>query len=284
MKKSTPSLLAALLATTLLASCATTPALSVPAAAAPTNAPATAGSVASTAQPITLTLAAAASLEDSFTHALIPTFTEKYPHITVTGSYASSGSLQTQIEEGLAADIFMSAAEKQMNALVAQGLMLKESVVPLLENEIVLIVPTGTPLGIASFNNITKAGSIALGDPESVPAGQYAKEALEALGLWEGLQPSLTLGTDVSQVLNWVAEGSAEAGIVYATDAAQLPDKVTVAAKAPKGSLQAPILYPVATSVLPQTPKYEAAMLFLAFLQSPEAMAVFTEKGFTPVA
>ncbi len=248
--------------------------------AACTSAPAPAPSPASGEQH--LTLAAAASLEDAFTNELIPLFESQNPGITITGTYASSGKLQTQIEEGLAADIFMSAAQKQMDALVEQGLMNKDSVVPLLENELVLIVPADSDLPIASLADLPNAATIALGDPESVPAGQYAKEILDAMNLWDTVQPKLSLGTDVTQVLNWVAEGSAEAGIVYATDAAQMPDKVKVAATAPEGVLQSPVLYPVATSVLPEAEKYEAAQKFLAFLQSEEALAIFTEKGFTP--
>ncbi len=292
MKKFLRFLLAPALAASLLFSGCSTAASSSPSAL---GAASSAGSAASTAaskgeaassagkEPVVLTLAAAASLEDIFETELIPAFEKQYPWVSITGSYASSGSLQTQIEEGLAADIFMSAAKKQMDALVAEGLMDKDSVVELLQNEIVLILPAGSPLSITSFEEIGKAASIAMGDPESVPVGQYAKEALENLGLWEEIQPKLSLGTDVTQVLNWVAEGSAEAGIVYATDAKQMPDKVTVAASAPSGSLAAPVVYPVATSVLPEASKYEEALLFLRFLQSPEAMSAFEAKGFTPL-
>ncbi len=279
MKKLAP--LSFLLAALLLAACSAAPASSAAAAssAAPAASPASPAASGAEAQ---LTLAAAASLEDVFTNELIPLFETQNPGITITGTYASSGNLQTQIEEGMAADIFISAAQKQMNALTEQGLMNQDSVVPLLENEIVLIVPADSALGITSFEDLPTAATIALGDPESVPVGQYSKEALENLGLWETVQPKLTLGTDVTQVLNWVAEGSAEAGIVYATDAAQMPDKVKVAAKAPEGSLKTPVIYPVATSVSPDAPKYQAAQLFLNFLQSEEALALFLAKGFTP--
>ena len=282
MKKVRFSLASALLSTLLLAGCAaaaSTPASSASSSVSPASA---SGSPSAAQQPVSLTLAAAASLEQAFSEELIPLFQSKYPHITVTGNYASSGKLQTQIEEGLAADVFMSAAQKQMTALTEQGLIEESSVVPLLENQVVLILPEGSETGIVSFEDLPKAATIAMGDPESVPAGQYAKEILENLGLWETLQPRLTLGTDVTQVLNWVAESSADAGIVYATDAAQMPDKVQVVAAAPEGSLATPVIYPVGIGAAPGSPNHKAAELFVAFLQSPEAMAVFKAKGFIP--
>ena len=125
-------------------------------------------------------VAAAASLKNAYEEELIPMFQEQNPGITVTGTYDSSGKLQTQIEEGLEADVFMSAATTQMDALNEEGLIDSETMVDLLENKIVLIVPSSSELGLASFEDIAKAETIALGDPASVPAGQYAEEALTA--------------------------------------------------------------------------------------------------------
>ena len=138
-------------------------------------------------------------------------FQEKYPWITVEGTYDSSGKLQTQIEEGLEADVFMSAAKAQMENLDEEGLILSDSIVELLENEIVVITPKDSPLKIESFEDIVKADTIALGDPASVPAGQYAKEALTNLDVWEEAESKASFGTNVTEVLNWVAEGSADA-------------------------------------------------------------------------
>ena len=151
---------------------------------------------------VTITLAAAASLEDSFVNKLIPMFQDKYPWITVKGTYDSSGKLQTQIEEGLAADVFMSAATRQMSALVNSGFIATDSVVDLLENEIVLIAPINSNTTVTSFNDIGNANIIAIGDPASVPAGQYAQESLTNLGIWDSIQPKLSLGTNVTEVLN----------------------------------------------------------------------------------
>lgn len=229
--------------------------------------------------PVTMLVAAAASLETAYTSELIPLFQDQYPWITVEGTYDSSGKLQTQIEEGLQADVFMSAANKQMNALVDGGFIDEGTVVELLENEIVLIAPIDSDTDIASFEEIAQADTIALGDPESVPAGQYAQEALTSLGVYDAVNAkTVSLGTNVTEVLNWVAEGSADVGIVYATDAAQMPDKVKVIAVAPEGSLETKVIYPV--GILAQAPQKEAAELFVAFLQTPEAMAVFEAAGF----
>ena len=175
-------------------------------------------------------MAAAASLEYSYEEELLPMFEKENPNITVKGTYDSSGKLQTQIEEGIEADVFMSAATKQMNALTEQGLVEKDSVVDLLQNQIVLITAADSTLDLQNFEDITKANVIAIGDPESVPVGQYSKEVLTNLGIWDAVSAKASLGTNVTEVLKWVEEGSADAGIVYATDAATT-DKVKVVAE-----------------------------------------------------
>ena len=223
-------------------------------------------------------VAAAASLKNAYEDELIPMFEEQYPGVTVEGTYDSSGKLQTQIEEGLEADVFMSAATKQMKALDEEGMIASDTIVNLLENKIVLIVPTGSDSKIDSFEKIGDAASIALGDPESVPAGQYAKEALTNLNVWDSIQDKVSFGTNVTEVLNQVAAASADAGIVYATDAASKADQVTVVAVAPEGSLEKKVIYPVA--VVKATAHEDAAKAFVDFLQTPEAIAVFESYGF----
>ncbi len=229
-------------------------------------------------EPVTIMVAAAASLEYSFSEELIPLFQSKYDWITVEGTYDSSGKLQTQIEEGLQADIFMSAATKQMNALVEKKLIDEDSVVGLLENRIVLIAPADSKTEIASFQDIVKAETVALGDPESVPVGQYAQEALTNLGIYDEVAAKTSFGTNVTEVLNWVAEGSADVGIVYATDAATT-DKVKILAEAPEGSLAQKVIYPV--GIVSKSEKKEAAKLFEDFLASEEAMQIFEKYGFS---
>ena len=224
-------------------------------------------------------LAAAASLKNVFDDKLIPMFEEKYPGVTVTPTYASSGDLQTQIENGLETDVFMSAANKQMDALAEEGIVDNDTNLQFLENKVVLIVPADSDANMSSFDDIADVeGNIAIGDPESVPAGQYAKEALTNLGMWDEIEPKLSLGTDVTAVLNQVAQGSADCGIVYSTDALSTDD-VKVICEAPEDSLDTPVIYPIAA--IKDTNDTEATQAFMDFLQSQEAKDVFVEYGFT---
>ena len=222
-------------------------------------------------------VAAAASLDYAYEDELIPMFEEQNPDITVSGTYDSSGKLQTQIEEGMEADVFMSAATKQMDALTEEGMIEEDSVTDLLENKIVLITSADSQLELSSFEDITKADTIAIGDPASVPVGQYSEEALTNLGLWDQVLAKASLGTNVTEVLNWVAEGSAQAGIVYATDAATT-DKVKVVAEAPEDSLAEPDIYPV--GIVSASENKEAAEKFVEFLKSDEAIQIFEDYGF----
>ena len=142
---------------------------------------------------VTLTFAAAASLENTFEDKLIPEFEKENPNIKVQGVYDSSGKLQIQIEQGLKADVFFSAATKQMDTLVDEKYINKKDVVDLLENKLVLITGKQTTTEVKDFANIAKAETIAIGDPEVVPAGQYAKMALTHLGLYDALSSKYSL-------------------------------------------------------------------------------------------
>ena len=224
-------------------------------------------------------LAAAASLKNVYDEKLIPMFEQKYPGVKVTPTYASSGDLQSQIENGLEADVFMSAANKQMNALANKSLINNDTNVQFLENKVVLIVPKDSSANISSFDDLKKVnGTIAIGDPASVPAGQYGKEVLTNLGIWNATESKMSLGTSVTAVLNQVAEGSADCGIVYATDA-KSNDKVKVVCEAPQDALKTPVVYPVAE--INGTKNPNASKAFLEFLQSQEAKDKFVEYGFT---
>ena len=224
-------------------------------------------------------LAAAASLKNVFDDKLIPMFEKQYPGVKVTPTYASSGDLQTQIENGLKADVFMSAANKQMNALAEKDLVDNKTNLQFLENKVVLIVPKDSNSNISSFEDLKDVnGTIAIGDPESVPAGQYAQEVLNNTGIWTNVEPKLSLGTDVTAVLNQVAQGSADCGIVYATDA-KSNDDVKVVCEAPESALKTPVIYPVAE--LKNTTDPDAANAFMDFLQTKEAKDIFVEYGFT---
>jgi molybdate transport system substrate-binding protein len=223
-------------------------------------------------------LAAAASLKNVFDEKLIPMFEEKYPGVKVTPTYASSGDLQSQIENGLEADVFMSASNKQMNALINESLIDNDTNVKFLENKVVLIVPKDSTSNISSFEDLKNVdGVIAIGDPESVPAGQYGKEVLTNLGIWDAIESKLSLGTDVTAVLNQVAQGSADCGIVYSTDA-KSNDDVKVVCEAPDDALKTPVIYPVAQ--LSNSTHPDAAKAFMDFLQTQEAKDIFVEYGF----
>lgn len=228
---------------------------------------------------IEITIAAAASLEKSMTEEIIPLFEKKYPKIKVQGTYDSSGKLKTQIEEGAPIDLFISAGEKQMNELVENDKMEKDSVVNWLENRMVLITPLKGDSNVSSFDTLLKAETIAVGDPESVPAGQYAKDILEELGIWEQVLEKASLGTNVTEVLNWVAKGSAEAGIVYATDAMQT-DEVKIAEEAPEGN-GAKAIYPMGLTI--EGSQKNEAKEFEKFLETKEVLNIMKKNGFTPI-
>ena len=209
-------------------------------------------------------------------------FNEEYPDVNIFFNADSSGTLQTQIEEGSRCDIFFSAATKQMDALVDEELAEKDSVVDLLENKVVLIKPKGGETKVTGFENITDAKNIALAG-EDVPVGQYSREIFKNLGIEDEVNKmEINEGKNVTDVLASVSERSNEIGIVYATDAASVADKVDIIAEAPEGSLETPVLYPVGLTVDAEASDEEkaAADAFLAYLQTDDAMKVFEDYGF----
>ena len=226
-----------------------------------------------------ITIAAAASLTDA-TKELATIYNTYYPNVELTFTYGSSGALQTQIEEGAPVDVFMSAAQKQMNALNDKGLLSEGTRKDLLKNSIVLIVPNNSKLSIKSFNDVTDSSvkMIALGDVASVPAGQYAQEVFTSLGIWDAVNAKANFGTDVRQVLTWVESGDADCGVVYSTDAAVADVKVIATADE---KTHTPVVYPVA--VIESSKELSLSKQFLGFLSSAEASAVFEKFGFVTV-
>jgi len=227
--------------------------------------------------PVSLTVSAAASLTDALDE-LIAVYRGKNPNVTITTNYAGSGALQRQIEEGAPADVFISAAPRHMDALEERGLLLAGTRIDILGNTMVLVARQGLELA-EGFGSLEKDAirKIALGEPESVPAGRYGKEVLSYLGIWDKLEPKFVFAKDVRQVLTWVEGGNADVGLVYLTDAKTAPN-VSVVASAPEGS-HTQILYPAAVIKTSQAP--DAAQGFLAFLSSDEAGIVFARYGFT---
>ena len=228
----------------------------------------------------TITVSVAASLQHAMNE-LAPAFEESSGGIKLKFNFGGSGTLEQQIENGAPVDVFFSAAPKQMDSLAAKGLILPKTRRDLLRNEVVLIVPKDST-GATNFQDLTdsKIKLIALGDPGSVPAGDYGRQVLEALHVWTAVQSKLVLAKDVRQVLSYVETGNADAGIVYATDARE-SNKVRVAAVAP-AETHAPVIYPIA--VIKDSRNPSAARAFLTFLAGPSASEVFRRDGFTTVA
>jgi molybdate transport system substrate-binding protein len=227
----------------------------------------------------TLTISVAASLQDAMRE-LGPAFERSHAPAKVTFNFGGSGTLEQQIEHGAPVDVFLSAAAQQMDQLAAKGLIRNDTRVDLLRNQIVLIAAPGSA-SLNSFDGLTSSSVklIALGDPGSVPAGNYGRQSLMSLHLWQAIQGKLVLAKDVRQVLTYVETGNADAGMVYATDA-RLSPKVRVVATAPDSSHQ-PVVYPVA--VLKDSRNPSLARAFVAFLGSSQARATFARLGFTTV-
>ena len=206
-------------------------------------------------------------------------FNETYPDVEILYNADSSGTLQTQIEEGARCDIFFSAADKQMDALVDEDLAKKDTVEDILENKVVLIKPKDGETKVTGFENITDAANIALAG-DSVPVGQYSREIFDNLGITDEVNKmEINEGKNVSEVLAAVSEGSNEIGIVYATDA----DKVDVIAEAPADALKTPVLYPVGLIEDKEASEDDTAATeaFLEYIKSDDAMKVFEKYGFT---
>ena len=225
---------------------------------------------------VTLNLSVAASLTDAMEE-IAGLYKDEQAHVTIEFNFGGSGALQQQIEQGAPTDIFMSAASKQMNELEEKELLLEGTRVDLLQNELVLVVPKGFT-GVEEFKDLTgdEIELIAIGEPESVPAGKYAQEAFKSLGIWEQLEDKLMLSKDVREVLAYVETEAVQAGLVYRTDAL-ISDKVEVAAAAPAGSHD-PVTYPVA--VIKDSKNQEEAKKLLEYLTGDKAAAVFEKYGF----
>jgi len=223
-----------------------------------------------------LLISAAASVTDAMEE-VGNLYTQQQPNTTIQHNFGSSGALQQQIEQGAPADIFLSAAQRQMDALEEQDLILPETRKNLLQNTIVLIVPRdGETVNSFSDLNSGNISRIAVGEFESVPAGQYAEEVLTNLGILEDIRDQLVFGNNVRQVLSFVEAGNADAGLVYATDAA-LSDRIKIVESAPANS-HSPIVYPIA--VVKDSDHPEAAQNYLEFLSGETAKSVFEKYGF----
>ena len=227
---------------------------------------------------VNLTISAASSLQNAL-DAVDPLFEQAHPDVKTSYNLGGSGTLQKQIEQGAPADIFLSASPKQMDELAKEGLIRTASRQDLLGNQLVLIAPQDSPL--TSFQDLSsfqvKAEKLAVGEFQSVPAGQYAQATLEALNLLPDLTPQLVFFSNVRGVLAAVESSNVSAGLVYETDA-QISNKVKVVAIAPSNT-HPPIRYPIA--ILQRSEHPDAAQQYIDFLTTPAATQTFQSFGFT---
>ncbi len=227
-------------------------------------------------EPVEINISAAASLKEALTE--IQTQYGKESQDTLQFNFGGSGALQKQIQEGAPCDLFISAAKSNMDTLEEGGFILPDSRKDLLGNHLVLICSKEMSEKILSSKFLTNAEvkSIAIGTPESVPAGKYAKQALTTLGLWDKLQDKIVLAKDVKQVLEYVETGNVDCGFVYTTDALLLKSGVMV--NEDFSASHDSIIYPAA--LIKDSTKIEAAKKFYAFLETDYAKEVFKKYGF----
>lgn len=226
-----------------------------------------------------LTVFAAASLTDAVTD--ISKSFESEREVRVYTNFASSQTLQVQIERGAPADLFISASPKQMDVLQEKGAIQESSRRDVLRNSLVLVAPTGSSHQIERPEELADSHTrrIAIGEPSSVPAGIYGAEVLKRLGIWSAVQPKLIPGADVRAVLAYTEAGEVDFGIVYKTDAS-VSKTVRIAYEFPALN-HSPILYPAA--VIRDTKHEGLARLFLQYLRTSEAKRVFEKHGFSVV-
>lgn len=220
-----------------------------------------------------VTVSAAASLTNAFTE-LKNLFEKQHEGLKVNVNFAASNPLLKQMQEGAPVDVFASADQATMNRAVEAGLVDAATRKDFARNTLVLIVPAGSgkPGKLADISSLER---IAVGNPDSVPAGRYAREALTSAGLWDGLQARFVMGNSVRQVLDYVARGEVDAGFVYGTDARQMADKVDVVMVVEE---HAPVTYPVAVARTGRNAVMGQA--FVDFVLSGEGQEVLVRYGF----
>lgn len=208
-------------------------------------------------------------------------FMASRPGVTLRYNFGSSGELQKQIEAGAPVDLFISAAERQMDELVKKGLIVSQSRRIFARNVLTVVKPADSKIDITKPSDLLDARvtKIVIGNPKTVPAGQYAEESLKALGIWDRLQPKLVFSENVRQALDYVARGEVDAGFVYTTDAAARAQQVKEAFR-PAEDTYRPVVYPVA--VVAGAKQAALAQAFLDLLMSRDGQAILARFGFQP--
>jgi molybdate transport system substrate-binding protein len=223
-----------------------------------------------------VTVSAASSLTNAFTE-LAKVYEKANPGTRVLLNFGSSGSLLQQISRGAPVDIFASADLETMDRAQKQNLLVRDTRSNFTANQLVVILPSDSVERVESLPDLDKPefARLGIGTPDSVPAGRYAKQALELAGLWDALSGKYVFGQNVRQVLDYVARGEVDAGFVYATDAAVMKDRVRVALAAQTSQ---PILYPIAAVNGGGSEK--AARRFIDFVKSVDGQGILAKFGF----
>lgn len=223
-----------------------------------------------------LVVSAASSLTNAFKD-VAQAYEKEHPDTRVVLNFGASDVLLQQILKGAPADVFASADQKAMDKAVAEQAVKRASRVDFAANQVVLIVPADSKANITSLKDLTRDDikRVAYGNPASVPVGRYTQGALEAAGLWNAVQARGVLAQNVRQSLAYVSRGEVDAGFVFATDAAIVPDKVKVAVRVPS---RTPVTYPIAVTAR-QAAAAEAER-FVAYVLSPAGQAILARYGF----
>jgi molybdate transport system substrate-binding protein len=225
-----------------------------------------------------ITISAAISLKDAF-EAIGKTFMEKHPGTKVVFNFAGSGALARQIEAGAPVDVFASAAQKDMDDLDQKDMIIKGTRKDFARNSLVLITPAKSAIQLTSLNDLRRGEiqKIAIGNPKTVPAGRYAEEVLRHFNLWDVLKDKLIFAENVRQVLDYVARGEVDAGMVYSTDALVRAKDVKIVSEVPIESHQT-IIYPIA--VIKGSKKESRAKEFIDVVTSREGEKILERYGF----
>ena len=231
----------------------------------------------STAVSENLTISAAVSLKDAFNE--IGEIYKSKTGKNVDFNFGASGTLQKQIETGAPVDIFASAGETQMDALISKNLIDTATRRDFTRNALVLIVPQNSTLNLTAFSSLNDSSvkKIAVGNPKTVPAGQYTEQLFEKSNLKNSVREKLIFAEDVRQVLDYVVRGETDAGIVYASDAKSAGEKVRVVLTAPADAHD-PILYPIA--IIKDSKNKQSAEEFIKLVTSAEGQAILQKYGF----
>ncbi|MDG6244219.1 MAG: molybdate ABC transporter substrate-binding protein [Methanolobus sp.] len=229
------------------------------------------------AQKTSITVSAAGSLTEAFTE-MEKGFETENPDIDLVFNFAASGALRTQIEGGAPVDVFASAAQDQMDILASKGLIYNDTREDFVENSVVLIVPKGNEFGIEGMEDLTQheVKTIAMGNPETVPAGKYAKESMLSAEIWDSVSGKMLMGENVKQVLVYVERGETDAGFVFGTDASSArPGSIEVITSVP---VSTPVTYPIA--IVSSTRYTEESRLFIDFVTGEKGRSIMEQYGF----